>query len=299
MFRLAHLSDPHLGPLPKPKLRDLAGKRLTGYMNWRRGRSRSHDMALLDRILADIQTFKPDHVACTGDLVNIGLHAEFPGAVKFMKRLGPQSNVSFVPGNHDAYVRTNKADIERFLSPWMTSDSGRYEGFPYVRLAGPIALIGLSSAVPTAPFMASGTIGPDQREKLGQILGFLATQPQARVVMIHHPPHRQGAQPGRGLTDAKRVEEIIGKYGAELVLHGHNHVLSVDFIDGPKGRVPIVGAPSASAIGGTLTHRAGWNLFEFDMTEQGVHMTGSARGLMKDGTIDTIKTLTLDENEIV
>ena len=52
MFRLAHLSDPHLGPLPKPKLRELASKRLTGYMNWRRGRSRSHDMALLARILS-------------------------------------------------------------------------------------------------------------------------------------------------------------------------------------------------------------------------------------------------------
>ena len=295
MFRLAHLSDPHLGPLPKPKLRELASKRLTGYMNWRRGRSRSHDMALLARILDDIHALTPDHIACTGDLVNIGLHGEFPGAVRFMKQLGLPTEVSFVPGNHDAYVRTNTADIERYLAPWMTSDSGRYEGFPYVRLVGPIAIVGLSSAVPTAPFMASGTLGPEQREKLANILGFLATQPQARVVLIHHPPHRQGAQPGRGLTDAKRVEDIIGKYGAELLLHGHNHVLSVDFMDGPKGRVPVVGAPSASAIGGTITHRAGWNLFEFDMTEHGVTITGTARGLLKDGSIGIIKKLELAE----
>jgi hypothetical protein len=82
------------------------------------------------------------------------------------------------------------------------------------------------------------------------------------------------------------------------VLHGHNHVLSVDFIDGPKGRVPIVGAPSASAIGGTITHRAGWNLFEFDMTEQGVRISGSARGLMKDGAIGEIKKLELEDQTL-
>ena len=295
MFRLAHISDPHLGPLPQIRLRELTGKRLTGYANWRRGRNRTHDMAILDMIVADMLAQGPDHVACTGDLVNIGLHAEFPGAVAFMKKLGLPNYVSFVPGNHDAYVRSNPADIVRYLAPWMTSDSGRYEGFPYVRLSGPLALVGLSSAIPTAPFMASGTLGSEQREKFSQIMAFLATQPLARVVMIHHPPHRQGAQPGRGLTDAKRVEDIIGKYGAELILHGHNHVLSVDFIDGPKGRVPVVGAPSASAIGGTITHRAGWNLFEFDMTEQGVRISGTARGLLKDGSIGEIKRLELDE----
>ncbi|MFZ4533895.1 MAG: metallophosphoesterase, partial [Alsobacter sp.] len=78
MFRLAHLSDPHLGPVPQPRLRELAGKRLTGYMNWRRGRDRVHDMAVLDRIVADMQAHAPDHIACTGDLINIGLHGEFP-----------------------------------------------------------------------------------------------------------------------------------------------------------------------------------------------------------------------------
>ena len=30
MFRLAHLSDPHVGPLPRPRLRELVGKRVTG-----------------------------------------------------------------------------------------------------------------------------------------------------------------------------------------------------------------------------------------------------------------------------
>lgn len=290
MFRLAHLSDAHLGPLPKAKLRDLAGKRLTGYMNWRRGRDRIHDMSLLERLVADMHAQKPDHVACTGDLVNIGLHGEFPLARDFLASLGPKDKVSFVPGNHDAYVRTAMQDIERYLSPWMTSESGRYEGFPYVRLIGPMAIVGLSSAVPTGPFVASGTLGPEQRKKAEEVLTFLAQQPLARVVLIHHPPHKAGS-PGRGLTDAAAFEAVLGRAGAELILHGHNHVTSINRIVGPKGVIPVVGVPSCSAIRGTLTHRAGYHIFDIDLTAAGPVITGRTRGLLPGGEIGDLGPL--------
>ena len=38
MFVLAHLSDPHLGPVPLPRFRELTGKRALGYVNWHRRR---------------------------------------------------------------------------------------------------------------------------------------------------------------------------------------------------------------------------------------------------------------------
>ena len=41
MFRLAHLSDIHLGPLPEVSYRELASKRITGYINWQRNRKRA------------------------------------------------------------------------------------------------------------------------------------------------------------------------------------------------------------------------------------------------------------------
>ena len=40
MFRLAHLSDIHLGPLPELSFRELASKRVTGWYNWQRNRRR-------------------------------------------------------------------------------------------------------------------------------------------------------------------------------------------------------------------------------------------------------------------
>jgi 3',5'-cyclic AMP phosphodiesterase CpdA len=77
MFTLAHLSDPHLAPLPAPRLRELAGKRMTGFINWRRKRRFIHDPAILAEIVADMRAQSPDHIAVTGDIANIGLPAEY------------------------------------------------------------------------------------------------------------------------------------------------------------------------------------------------------------------------------
>ena len=51
MFVLAHLSDPHLGPLPSARIRDLAGKRAIGFMNWHRHRKTFHRGETLSRIV--------------------------------------------------------------------------------------------------------------------------------------------------------------------------------------------------------------------------------------------------------
>ena len=71
-FTLAHLSDPHLAPLPAPRWRDLAGKRALGYLNWTRNRHKDQRREVLDALVADMQAQRPDHIAVTGDLVNIG-----------------------------------------------------------------------------------------------------------------------------------------------------------------------------------------------------------------------------------
>jgi 3',5'-cyclic AMP phosphodiesterase CpdA len=93
-FLLAHLSDPHVVPLPQLHVRDLAGKRLTGYVNWCRGRHAIHDMAMLETLAADLLASQPDHIALTGDLVNIGLRSEFVIARRFIERLGTPDMVS-------------------------------------------------------------------------------------------------------------------------------------------------------------------------------------------------------------
>ena len=89
MFTLAHLSDPHLAPLPAARWSELIGKRLTGYINWQKRRRFIHDAATLDTIVADLKAQKPDHIAVTGDIANIGLAAEFARGRDWLEKLGP------------------------------------------------------------------------------------------------------------------------------------------------------------------------------------------------------------------
>jgi 3',5'-cyclic AMP phosphodiesterase CpdA len=279
IFRLAHLSDSHIGPLPKPHWRELMSKRLTGYLNWQR-RGLIHNMDVLGEIVDDIRTQAPDHIAMTGDILNIGLPAEFPLAENWLKSLGDAQHVSFVPGNHDAYVPSAVPFIAKTFAPWMEGDETRAEAFPYLRKRGQIAIIGLTSGVPTAPLLANGRLGAAQRERFAQLLA--ETRGMMRVVMIHHPPHNTGSTPGRGLTDSRRFEKIIREQGAELILHGHNHRHSVHYLQGPEGRVPVVGVASASAVPGSERHRAAWHLYEISREGTGWRIEGVIRGKTRD-----------------
>ena len=152
MFVLAHLSDPHLAPLPRPHWRELAGKRMLGYLHWRKTRHRIHRAGQVEALVRDLLAQAPDHVAVTGDLVNIALEAEFLQARAWLHGLGAPHDVTLVPGNHDAYVRAALA-AHATWQDFMRDDSANAPAprFPFVRRRGPLALIGLSSAVPTSP----------------------------------------------------------------------------------------------------------------------------------------------------
>ncbi|MCZ8316428.1 metallophosphoesterase [Phreatobacter sp.] len=262
MFRLAHLSDPHIGPLPAPTWRELMNKRLTGYLNWRRGRAHHHRMDVLDRLIADIVQADVDHVAVTGDLVNLGLPDEFKAARTLLWRIGPPDRVSFVPGNHDAYMRQTVPQIVLQWRPWFLSDGvAENEGgyaFPFTRIRGQVALVGVNSGVPTAPFLATGYLGPRQIAALADELQMLGEQGLARLVLIHHPPFDIGPQ--KRLGDYRDLTAMLAKVGCEAVLHGHTHKGTLKQLKGPAGPIPVIGVPSASAAHGGRHEGAAWNL---------------------------------------
>ncbi len=239
-FLLAHLSDAHIGPIPRPNLAELLGKRVTGYVNWLYKRAGQHDMGVLGHVVADLRAQQPDHVVMTGDIVNIGLPAEIALAKDWLATLGAPQEVSFTPGNHDAYVANAATLVRNVFEPWTTSEWGG-PNFPYLRRRGGIALIGLDSGVPTAPFVASGRLGAAQLAALAELLAQTRAEGLARVVFLHHPPHVGGARILRGLDDAADFEAVIARHGAALVLHGHNHTSSVAHIRGPEGATPVVG----------------------------------------------------------
>jgi len=284
-FLLAHLSDPHIGPLPRPRRQELLGKRATGYLNWTRARAYLHDMGALSQIVADIKAHRPDHIAMTGDVSNIGLPAEFQLAHAWLETLGPAEDVSFVPGNHDAYVRGSMPDLARVFAPWTKGETPAAETYPYLRARESVALIGLSSGVPTPFFIASGRLGQRQLQACEQLLVETGKRGLARVVMIHHPPLSRPSNVARGLADAREFEAMLRRAGAELVIHGHEHRLGVTWLKGKGSPVPVVGVASASVKYGRAQHRAAYNLYEISGAAHSCKIEARARGLLPGTSI--------------
>jgi 3',5'-cyclic AMP phosphodiesterase CpdA len=296
MFLLAHLSDPHLGPLPRPRLSELIGKRATGFLNWQRKRRRIHRADVLARIVADLVTQKPDHVAVTGDLVNISLGREYPPARAWLAALGSPQAVSLVPGNHDAYVSDASRDPQLHWGDYMRGDDASEPAFPFLRRRGPLALIGLSSAVPTAPFMATGRLGAGQLARLAELLERCGGERLFRVVLIHHPPASKPRRRFKRLVDGAELRATLRRYGAELVIHGHDHERSVAHLDGPQRAIPVVGVPSASEAPPGEHDPTGYNLYRIEGTSRGWRCEAVSRGLSHDGrsVIETGRMLLSD-----
>lgn len=253
MFTLAHLSDVHLSPLPRAKRTDLLSKRLLGYVNWHRGRKFVHRREVLDLLTRDLLKRGPDHVAVTGDLINLGLPEEYLRAADWLHQLGDAADVTAIPGNHDAYVRMHPDTSTRHWHPYMTSNEAGEalfatprSGFPFVRRFGDIGIVALSSAIPTLPFIAAGRLGRTQLADLANALDAMGREGLFRVVLIHHPLHPGQAGWRRGLRDADALRDVLETHGAELVLHGHNHEQTVHALQTASGPAIVVGVPSAS-----------------------------------------------------
>lgn len=266
MFRLAHISDVHLGPLPAVTYRELASKRAVGYVNWQRHRRRFLHEGVIGAIVSGLQAAGADHLAVTGDLVNLALDGEIELARLWLEALGRPKDISVVPGNHDAYVPGAFDKICRAWGPYMTGDGSEApksrHSFPYLRVRGQVALIGVSTARATAPFMASGFFRDEQAQRLGRILDETARLGLCRVVMIHHPPVRGAVPQHKRLLGIGRFQRIVKSHGAELVLHGHSHLPSLYRIGGQGQPVPVVGVAAAGQAPGSRKPAAQYNLIE-------------------------------------
>ncbi len=283
-FTLAHLSDLHLAPVTGFTARYWNAKRALGYLNWQRARKSVHQRSVADRLEADALALRADHIAITGDLINLGLPAEYDAALQWLKSVGPPDRVTVVPGNHDIYTRLHgHGGVSRWAA-YMGSEEQSL-AFPFVRRVGPVALVGLNSAVETPPFVAAGQLGAHQIEVAGELLDQLKSEGAVRVVLIHHPPLPGLANARRGLRDAAHFARMLEIHGAELVLYGHNHHEKLDWhvtaVTPGKPSVPVIGVPSASA-GKLHKHEplARYTMFTFFHGASGVRFLLAVRGIV-------------------
>jgi len=271
MFTLAHLSDLHLGPLPRATSpRDYLSKRAIGYCSWSFRRQGFHKPAIATQVVTDIKASVPDHVALTGDLVNIALPLEFQMAARWLKDFGAPDWITVVPGNHDAYVPIAWDSGIGLWSDYMKGDlrsPGSITGthidtpYPFVRQRKNIAIIGTSSASPQGFRFANGSLGQRQLDDLAATLAMLRDRGFFRILLIHHPPFPGMAPARKALTDASQLKEVVEAEGAELILFGHNHHHLRTTISTRYGKAHALGVSSATASTGSSHPAAAWNKY--------------------------------------
>jgi len=276
-MKIAHLSDLHILSLEGVSPLRFLNKRLTGYANLRLKRKHIHRPSYVRAIAREIQRVGVDHVVITGDLTNLALEGEFEAARKLLEDdlgLDPK-NVSIVPGNHDLYTRgaMTSQRFSTYFADYLVSDLpelavdvgvGR---FPFVKLRGPAAIIGLSSAVPRLPFVAAGRLGTKQIAALGDVLRHPEVKKRTPIVLLHHPAHNPLSRVKsalEGLSDAALLWTGMRDLARGMVLHGHLHRRIQRAIPTTAGRLSAVGATSASLHHAEHGRMAGFNLYEID-----------------------------------
>jgi 3',5'-cyclic AMP phosphodiesterase CpdA len=273
--RIAHLSDLHLLALDGAVPFRLFNKRLTGYVNIRFHRRSVHRPLAVHAAAREIRRIGVDHVVITGDVSNLALEREFDLVRDFLEQsLGlPADQVSVVPGNHDVYTSGSyrSGRFRRYLAPFMTSDVslGPDAGaFPFVRIRGPVALIGLSTAVPRPPLVASGSLGRPQLDALARLLEHPEVAKRTPIVLQHHPLHNPTGRAKtllEGLDDADAEGRVLaGSARPGLVLHGHLHRRIQRRLRTRRGHFDAVGATSASLYDARHERMAGFNLYDVD-----------------------------------
>jgi 3',5'-cyclic AMP phosphodiesterase CpdA len=141
--------------------------------------------------------------------------------------------------------------------------------FPFVRRRGTLALIGVSTAVPNPPTLATGKIGSAQRKRLRECLHDLRGTGCCRVVLLHHPPAVYMTGWRRRLVDSHAFRAILREAGADLVLCGHQHRFQFAQLDGADGTIPVIGGPSASLLAASGDRYGGYLLHTITPAERG------------------------------
>jgi len=125
--------------------------------------------------------------------------------------------------------------------------------------------------------MATGWLGRAQLDALGRLLAQLSAEQAFRVLLIHHPLRSDSR--AKRLTDSSQLRALLRQHGVELILHGHDHVHSTIWIDGPNGTIPAIGVPSASALAHGRYPAAAYNLFSIERNGAAWRCEQTIRGM--------------------
>jgi 3',5'-cyclic AMP phosphodiesterase CpdA len=138
--------------------------------------------------------------------------------------------------------------------------------------------------------MATGRLGRAQLDALERMLAGLAND-VFRVLLIHHPLRSDSYT--KRLTDSRLLLAVLKQHGVELILHGHDHVHSTIWVEGPSGSIPAIGVPSASAIAHRHHPAAAYNLFSIERDGADWRVEQTVRGIDDELRVHELRRMRL------
>ena len=260
-LRVAHFSDTHVLSLDGVQIKDFLNKRLTGAVNLALNRSKHYRVEVFEQLLDAVVASKPDHALCTGDLVNLALAPEFERVRELLEARFEANDLTLVPGNHDYYTKEAalagcfEESFAQYL-PHQLAEPAR-GSYPVSRVLSNesgerVVVIGLSTAIPTASFMATGEVGEAQLSEAQRLLTHEDAEGAFTLLMLHHPlfpePKRR-LDATRRLLDADRLIAELDQVAStpDLIIHGHNHEFKRMAL--PTTQTPVIQVGSASRAG--------------------------------------------------
>lgn len=230
MTRIAHISDLHVLDLNGVSATRYLNKRATGLASLWTARRDAHSIPILESLVEELTRKEVDHVLVTGDITNLALESEFARAREVLAPLANYEKMSIVPGNHDVYTRgAHRAHrFESYFGDLMWTGAVPPPAFryPWYKNVDGVHVVGMSSAVPTLPLLATGRVGQEQLERLEALAATHDFHSGFTIGMVHHNLHDRSLRKNlmHGLEDRHAVIRKCADLGVDLLLHGHTHV---------------------------------------------------------------------------
>lgn len=249
-FRIAHISDTHVSP-----------------------EYNRVNIIKLKSFLAHVIDEDYDHIVITGDITGQGELRGYRSVRRLLRYfdLLHYDRLSVTIGNHDIFGGVHRAeDLFTFGQHCKTTDyqgqirlfertfketfpQKAYTGespFPYVKIVGPAAIVGINSISPFHPLInpvgSNGRITESQLVGIERILRHPSIADLKKIVLIHHHfnkfrPYSESLgsklyqkfeSQTLKLYGKKKVEEIMKSCGVSAVLHGHTHIEGIYSVSG-------------------------------------------------------------------
>lgn len=226
MTQIAHLTDMHLIEDDHGSRRGAARLRLA-YLSLARPRKAEHRRSKAARALLEARLAGADHLVITGDLTEDGVAPQFEVLAEVLEESRwPASQVTLVPGNHDAY-ESGDGFAKALAGPLRAyAETSAPGAMTVLRDA---VLVAVSTAFHQPVTRSAGAIEKEGLQAAERAAREARRLGRALVIAQHHPPRRHAVAPLQwidGLREHAELGALLREHDHAHVLHGHTHEAS-------------------------------------------------------------------------